>query len=52
MRLPTGKRPQPKKAETILYQTTHLPETENLYYADNKCMNFDAKICDVFKNLE
>jgi alanyl-tRNA synthetase len=40
-----------KKAETILYQTTHLPETENLYYSDSSLMEFDAKIVDVFNNV-
>lgn len=24
-----------KAAETVLYNTVHLPETENLYYADS-----------------
>lgn len=27
-----------KKAEVILYSTTHLPETENLYYKDHTLM--------------
>lgn len=40
-----------KKAETILYNTTHLPETDNLYYKDHTQMEFDAKIVDVFANV-
>ena len=41
-----------KKLENILYNTTHLPETENLYYKDHTCMKFDAKIIEVFKNVK
>jgi alanyl-tRNA synthetase len=40
-----------KKAEVILYNTTHLPETENIYYDDHNCMEFDAQVIDVFKNV-
>lgn len=40
-----------KAAETILYQTSHIEETENLYYKDHTLMEFDAKIIDVFNNI-
>lgn len=40
-----------KKAEVILYSTTHLPETENLYYDDHNLLDFDAKVVDVFNNV-
>jgi len=40
-----------KKAETILYNTLHLPETDNIYYKDHTVMKFDAKIVDVFANV-
>jgi len=40
-----------KKAETILYNTTHLPETDNIYYKDHTVQEFDAKIVDVFNNI-
>lgn len=31
-----------KKTEVILYNTTHLPETENLYYDDHNLLKFNA----------
>lgn len=40
-----------KAPENILYSTTHLPETDNLYYKDHNLMNFEAKIVDVFANV-
>ena len=40
-----------KAAETILYNTIHLPETVNLYYADSKRMEFEAKIIAVYNNV-
>jgi len=40
-----------KKAETILYNTSHLPETDNIYYKDSSVMDFDAKIIEVFANV-
>jgi len=40
-----------KKQETILYNTTHLPETDNLYYKDNTLQHFEATIIDVFQNV-
>jgi len=40
-----------KKQEQILYQTTHLPETDNLFYKDHSMMEFEATIIDVFKNV-
>ena len=41
-----------KVATTFLYDTAHLPETENLYYIDHKTSKFEAKVIDVFANLE
>jgi alanyl-tRNA synthetase len=40
-----------KPVEQILYSTTHLPETDNLFYKDNSLSQFDAKIVEVFINL-
>jgi len=40
-----------KAAEVVLYNTGHLPETDNIYYKDQTIMNFDAKICEVFQNV-
>jgi alanyl-tRNA synthetase len=40
-----------KATEVILYDTTHLPETENLFYADQHLMDFDASILDVYQNV-
>lgn len=40
-----------KKAETILYNTVHIAETDNLYYHDNQMKEFDATILDVFNNV-
>jgi alanyl-tRNA synthetase len=40
-----------KKAETILYSTVHLPETENLYYADSHQLTFEASGLTVFANV-
>lgn len=43
-----------KATEVILYNTTHLQETDSIFYT-NKHQNdfsFDAKIVDVFKNLK
>ena len=40
-----------KAAEVILYNTTHLVETENLSY-DTECLKeFKAKVVDIFANL-
>lgn len=41
-----------KKADVVLYNTTHLPETENLYYKDHKTMDFTAQILEVFPNVQ
>lgn len=41
-----------KAAEQILYNTTHLPATTNLYYADHHCYKFNAKIVDIFANVK
>jgi alanyl-tRNA synthetase len=38
--------------EPILYDTTHLVETDSLYFKDQHINEFDAKITDVFVNLE
>jgi alanyl-tRNA synthetase len=40
-----------KAPEMIMYSTTHLPETDNLYYKDHKLMNHDAVVVDVFANV-
>ena len=40
-----------KATETILYDTTHLKETDNLFYKDHKMMEFDAEVLDVFNNV-
>lgn len=41
-----------KKAETILYNTAHLPETKNLYYENHHNYSFDAEVVDVFVNVQ
>lgn len=41
-----------KATELILYNTTHLPETDNMYYKDHSMMQFDATIVEVFKNVQ
>ena len=41
-----------KVAEVILYNTTHLTETENLYFTHPHTFDFNAKILDVFANLK
>lgn len=41
-----------KAAETVLYSTTHLPETNMIFYDDHDMMTFDATIVDVFKNVQ
>ena len=40
-----------KAAPVILYDTSHLQETENLYYKDHHMYEFDAKISDIFLNV-
>ena len=40
-----------KAAEVILYNTTHLKETENLSYEPKFLKEFNAKIVDIFANL-
>ena len=39
-----------KAPEKILYNTIHLPETRNIYFEDNKQMDFEAKVIEVFAN--
>jgi alanyl-tRNA synthetase len=41
-----------KAAEAILYNTVHLVETKNLYFADNKLTHFNGKIVDIFSNIK
>jgi len=40
-----------KKQEKILYSTIHLAETDNIYYTDSQCMEFDGNILEVFANV-
>ena len=40
-----------KAAEKILYNTIHLPETVNLYYADSHKFDFEAKVLTVYQNV-
>lgn len=40
-----------KAPETILYNTVHLPETVNLYFADPKKFDFETEVVDVFANV-
>ena len=40
-----------KAPEAILYNTTHLPETKNLYYQDHNLMRFSAKVVEVLPNV-
>jgi alanyl-tRNA synthetase len=41
-----------KATEQILYDTTHLQETDNLFYKDNELSEFEGKIIEVFVNME
>lgn len=41
---------QVKVAEEILYDTAHIPETENLYYKDHRMMEFKGKIVEILPN--
>lgn len=41
-----------KAAEKILYNTIHLPETENLYYDNSRRSDFDAKVVAVYANVK
>ncbi len=40
-----------KAAEVVLYSTTHLKETENLYYENHRLVEFEAEIIEIFANL-
>lgn len=40
-----------KAAEQVLYNTEHLPETENLYYDNHLLYKFEAEIVEVFQNI-
>lgn len=39
-----------KAPEKILYNTIHLPETRNLYFEDNRQMDFTGNVVEVFAN--
>lgn len=41
-----------KAAEQILYNTSHLTPTKNLYYEDHHLYKFNAKIVDIFANIK
>jgi alanyl-tRNA synthetase len=41
-----------KAPENVLYSTTHLPETDMIFYDDHHLMEFDANIVEVFKNAQ
>jgi alanyl-tRNA synthetase len=41
-----------KAAEQILYDTSHLPETQNLYYEDHLMYHFKSKVAAVFANIK
>ena len=40
-----------KATEVILYNTSHLKETENLYYNNSDMMQFTGTIIEIFKNV-
>ena len=40
-----------KKAENILYDTSHLKETEVLFYSGDETHEFTGKVVDVFTNM-
>ena len=40
-----------KPVEAVLYSTSHLPETKNLYYGDHHLYEFGAKVVAVFSNV-
>jgi len=40
-----------KMADAILYDTSKIPETENLYYKDHRLLNFNAKVLHIFENV-
>ncbi len=35
----------------MLYDTTHLPETVNMYYEDHHLYDFSGKVQDIFVNV-
>ena len=41
-----------KATEVILYDTTHLDETDNIFYKDNHQDKFEGRIVDLFINLD
>lgn len=40
-----------KAAEQVLYNTTHIQETTNLYYDNHTLYDFDAEIIEAFLNI-
>ena len=40
-----------KKPEEILYSTTNLPETRNMYFDETHKYDFEAEVVDVFANV-
>ena len=39
-----------KAPEKILYNTIHLPETDNLYFNDSHQMDFTGTVLEVYAN--
>lgn len=40
-----------KKVADVLYNTTHLPETNMIFYDNHNMFEFNATVLDVFKNV-
>jgi alanyl-tRNA synthetase len=40
-----------KMADAILYSTSHIKDTENLYYVNHRMLEFDAEVAFVFENV-
>ena len=43
---------QGTREEQILYDTVHLPETDNLYYKNHNLYAFEGKVTDIFANVK
>jgi len=43
---------QTKPAEVVLYDTTMHEETKNLYYDNHHLYKFEAKVQDIFLNVQ
>lgn len=41
-----------KAAEAVLYSTTHIQETDNIYFSDHRIRGFEAKILEIFMNVK